>query len=188
MLEDIHRTAFQTQFDLYKYVVMPFGLTNAPATFNRLMERIFQKHCAYTGVFFNDIIIHSNTLEEHKEHLKEVFQEMRANWLLVNEENSEFFMQEIKYLGHIISKNGIRMDLDKLRVINEWPTPTNLHELQSFIGMCSYYRQFIEKFSVLAGPLHDLTKKKVQFKWTAREPRFQIFKGKAYVATFVSVA
>ena len=61
------------------------------------------------------------------------------------------------------------MDPDKLRVINEWPTPTNLHELRSFIGMCSYYRRFIEKFSVLARPLHDLTKKKVQFKWTAKE-------------------
>ena len=61
------------------------------------------------------------------------------------------------------------MDPDKLRVINEWPTPTNLHELRSFIGMCSYYRRFIEKFSVIARPLHDLTKKKVQFKWTAKE-------------------
>ena len=84
--EDIHKTAFQTQFGLYEYVVMPFGLTNAPATFNRLMERIFQKHRAYTGVFFDDIIIHSNTLEEHKEHLKAVFQELRANRLFVNEE------------------------------------------------------------------------------------------------------
>ena len=80
-----------------------------------------------------------------------------------------FSCKEIKYLGHIISKDGIRMDPDKLRVINEWPTPTNLHELRSFIGMCSYYRRFIEKFLVLAGPLHDLTKKKVQFKWTAKE-------------------
>ena len=95
---------------------------------------------------------------------------------------SEFFMQEIKYLGHIISKNGIRMDPDKLRVINEWPTPTNLHELRNFIGMCSYYRRFIEKFSVLTGPLHDLTKKKVQFKWTQKRTKLSKIKGKAYVA------
>ena len=167
--EDIHKTAFRTQFGLYEYVVMPFGLTNAPATFNRLMERIFQKHRAYTGVFFDDIIIHSQTLQEHKEHLRAVFQELRANKLFVNEKKSEFFMKEIKYLGHIISKEGIRMDPDKLRVINEWPIPRNLHELRSFIGMCSYYRRFIEKFSVIAGPLHDLTKKRVPFHWTAKE-------------------
>ena len=167
--EDIHKTAFRTQFGLYEYVVMPFGLTNAPATFNRLMERIFHKHRAYVGVFFDDIIIHSSSLEEHKEHLKAVLEELRANKLFINEKKSEFFMREIKYLGHIISKDGIRMDPDKLQVINEWPVPKNLHELRSFIGMCSYYRRFIEKFSVIAGPLHDLTKKKVKFQWTARE-------------------
>ena len=148
---------------------MPFGLTNAPATFNRLMERVFQKHQAYVGVFFDDIIVHSLTMEEHKEHLKTIFKELRAHNLYVNGKESEFFMREIKYLGHIIFKDGIRMDPGKLQVINEWPVPKNLHELRSFIGMCSYYRRFIEKFSVIAGPLHDLTKKKVQFKWTARE-------------------
>ena len=146
VLEDIHKTAFRTRFGFYEYVVMPFGLMNAPTNFNKLMERIFQKHRAYMGVFFDDIIIHSNTLEEHKKHLKAVFQELHASRLFVNEKKSDFFMQEIKYLGHIISKISIRMDLDKLRVINEWPTPTNLHELQRFIGMCSYYRRFIEKF------------------------------------------
>ncbi|MCO5573570.1 hypothetical protein L7F22_027342 [Adiantum nelumboides] len=127
--EDIHKTAFRTQFELYKYVVMPFGLTNAPATFNRLMEKIFRKHSAYTGVFFDDIIVHSQTLEEHKKHLQSVFDELQANRLFVNGKKSEFFMKEIKYLGHIISKEGIRMDPEKLRVIDEWPEPCNVHEL-----------------------------------------------------------
>ena len=167
--EDIHKTAFRTQFGLYEYAVMPFGLTNAPATFNRLMEKIFRKHSAYTGVFFDDIIVHSQTLEEHKEHLQAVFDELRANKLYVNGKKSEFFMKEIKYLGHIISKEGIRMDPEKLRVIEEWPEPHNVHELRSFLGMCSYYRRFIAHFSVIAGPLHDLTKKKVPYKWTLRE-------------------
>ena len=111
--EDIHKTAFRTQFGLYEYVVMPFGLTNAPATFNRLMERLFRKHRAYTGVFFDDIMIHSKNLEEHKEHLRAVFEELRANKLYVNGKKSEFFLKEIKYLGHIISKEGIRMDPKK---------------------------------------------------------------------------
>ena len=167
--EDIHKTAFRTQFGLYEFVVMPFGLTNAPATFNRLMEKIFCKHSAYIGVFFDDIIVHSHTLEEHKLHLQSVFDELRANKLYVNGKKSEFFMKEIKYLGHIISKNGILMDPKKLRVIQEWPPPRNVHELQSFLGMCSYYRRFIAHFSMIAGPLHDLTKKKVPYVWTPKE-------------------
>ena len=81
---------------------MPFGLTNAPATFNRLMEKIFRKHSAYTCVFFNDIIIHSHTLEEHKRHLQFVFDKLRANKLYVNGKKNKFFTQEIRYLGHII--------------------------------------------------------------------------------------
>ena len=140
-----------------------------PTTFNRMMDRIFRKHHAYTGVFFDDIIIYSKSLEEHKCHLKAVFQELRDNKLYVNGKKSEFFLQEIRYLGHIISKDGIRMDPEKLKIIEEWPQPRNLHEVRSFIGMCSYYRRFIEKFSIIAGPLHDLTKKKVKFQWTAKE-------------------
>ncbi|MCO5583560.1 hypothetical protein L7F22_037471 [Adiantum nelumboides] len=167
--EDIHKTAFRTQFGLYKYVVMPFDLTNAPATFNRLMEKIFCKHSAYTGVFFDDIIVHSQTLEEHKKHLQSVFNELQANRLFVNGKKSDFFMKEIKYLGHIISKEGIHMDPEKLRVIDEWPEPCNVHELRSFLGMCSYYRHFIRDFSRIAGPLHDLTKKKVKYVWTPKE-------------------
>ena len=75
-------------------------------------------------------------------------------------------LQKIRYLVHIISKEGIRMDPEKLKVIDEWPVPKNLHEVRSFIGMCSYYRRFIAKFSIIASPLHDLTKKKVDTKRT----------------------
>ena len=77
--KDIHKIAFRTQFHLYEYLVMPFGLTNAPAMFNRLMDRIFRKHRSYTSVFFDDIIVHSKTVEEHKEHLAQVFKELREH-------------------------------------------------------------------------------------------------------------
>ena len=141
-------------FGLYEFIVMPFGLTNALATFNRMMERIFCKHRAYTGVFFDDIIIYSKTLEEHKSHIRAVFQELSDNKLLINGKKSEFFLQEIRYLGHIISKDGIRMDLEKLKIIEEWVhNLRNLHELRSFIGMCSYYKRFIEKFSISSGTI-----------------------------------
>ena len=85
-------------------------------------------------------------LEEHKIHLKQVFEELWEHKLYVNAKKSEFFLQEIHYFGYIISKERIRMDPEKLKVIDEWPVPKNLHELRSFIGMYSYYRRFIAKF------------------------------------------
>ena len=98
---------------------MPFGLTNAPATFNRLMDRIFRRHRSFTGVFFDDIIVHSKTLDEHKEYLAQVFKELQEHKLYVNSKKSEFFLKEILYLGHIISKDSIKMDPDKLKIIQE---------------------------------------------------------------------
>ncbi|MCO5608638.1 hypothetical protein L7F22_062852 [Adiantum nelumboides] len=166
--EDKVKTAFRTTFGLYEYLVIPFGLTNAPVTFNRMMERNFRPHRNLTGVFFDDVIIYSKTIEEHKEHLKVILQALRDNKLYVNQKKSEFFLQEIQYLRHIISKNGIRMDPAKLEVIKDCPNPRNLHEVRSFIGMCAYYRRFIEKFSLIAGPLHDLTKKNVKYVWTEK--------------------
>ncbi|MCO5606119.1 hypothetical protein L7F22_060306 [Adiantum nelumboides] len=105
----------------------------------------------------------------HKEHLKAVFQALKENKLYINHKKSEFCLETIHYLGHIISKDGIRMDPQKLEVINAWLEPRNLHELQSFIGMCSYYRTFIAKFSATVGPLHDLRKKNHKYVWTDKE-------------------
>ncbi|MCO5603006.1 hypothetical protein L7F22_057148 [Adiantum nelumboides] len=104
--EDIVKTAFRTTFGLYEYLIIPFGLTNAPATFNRMMERIFRPNRNFTGVFFDDVIIYSKTIEEHKEHLKVIFKALRDNKLYVNQKKSEFFLQEIQYLGHIISNTS----------------------------------------------------------------------------------
>ena len=145
---------------------MPFGLTKVLVTFNRLMEKLFFKHSAYASVFFDDIIVHSQTLEEHKLYLQSIFDEV---CLYVNGKKSKFFMLEIKNLCHIISKDGIEMDLDNLRVIKEWPKPRNVHEVWSFLGMCSYYQHFIAHFSSITRPLHDLKKKKMSFVWTPRE-------------------
>ncbi|MCO5588727.1 hypothetical protein L7F22_042686 [Adiantum nelumboides] len=98
-----------------------------------------------------------------------IFQALRDNKLYVNQKKGEFSLQEIQYLSHIISKNGIRMDPAKLEVIKDWHDPRNLHELRSSIGICAYYRRFIEKFSLIAGPLHDLTKKNVKYVWTEKK-------------------
>ena len=132
---------------------MPFGLTNAPATFNCMIDQLFRPHRNFIGVFFDDIIIYSKTIEEHKQHLRVIFEVLRENKLYINQKKSEFFLKEIQYLGHIISNLGIQMVPKKLEVIKGWPIPTNFHELQRFIGMCAYYRCFLENFSYIVGTI-----------------------------------
>ncbi|MCO5548020.1 hypothetical protein L7F22_001476 [Adiantum nelumboides] len=125
---DVPKTAFRTTFGLYEFLVMPFGLTNAPATFNRMMDRIFRplRHCV--GTFFDDMIVFSKSKTEHREHLRAVFEMLRKERLVVNGKKSEFFMEEIHFLGHIVSKDGVRMDPAKIKAIQDWPKPVNLHE------------------------------------------------------------
>ncbi|MCO5547780.1 hypothetical protein L7F22_001232 [Adiantum nelumboides] len=153
---------------------MPFGLTNAPATFNRMMDGIFRplRHCV--GTFFDDMIVFSKSEAEHMEHLRAVFKMLRKERLVVNGKKSEFFMEEIHFLGHIFSKDGIRIDPATSRQSKTGPKPVNLHEVRSFLGLCSYYRRFIRFFAEIATPLHDLTCKSVVF-WFG-ERRQQAFK------------
>ncbi|MCO5574459.1 hypothetical protein L7F22_028244 [Adiantum nelumboides] len=126
---DVPKTAFRTTFGLYEFLVMPFGLTNAPATFNRMMDRIFRplRHCV--GAFFDGMIVFSKAEAEHIEHLRAVFEMLRKERLVVNVKNSEFFMEEIHFLGHIVLKDGVRMDLAKIKAIQDWPEQVNLHEI-----------------------------------------------------------
>ncbi|MCO5548085.1 hypothetical protein L7F22_001542 [Adiantum nelumboides] len=115
--EDVHKTAFRTTFGLYEFLGMPFGLTNALATFNGMMDRIFRPHRNYVGTFFDDMIVFSKSKEEHRDHLTAVFNELRKNGLLINAKKSEFFLEEIHFLGHIVSKSGLRMDPAKVEAI-----------------------------------------------------------------------
>ena len=169
--EDVHKTAFRTTFGLYEFLVMPFGLTNAPATFNRMMDRIFRPHRAFVGTFFDDMIIFSKTEADHREHLAAVFDELRTNRLVINGKKSEFFMQEIHFLGHIVSKEGVRMDPAKVEAIVNWPDLRTVHDVRSFLGLCSYYRRFIRLFAEIASPLHALTHKGAKFRWLEWEKR-----------------
>uniref|UniRef100_A0A3B1J8K5 Gypsy retrotransposon integrase-like protein 1 n=1 Tax=Astyanax mexicanus TaxID=7994 RepID=A0A3B1J8K5_ASTMX len=155
--KDKSKTAFCTPFGLFEFNRMPFGLCNAPGTFQRLMERIFGD-CRYQSVllYLDDVIVFSQTVEEHLERLEEVFSRLQKQNLKVKLSKCQFFQHQVSYLGHVVSAEGVTTDPAKIEVVKEWKSPSHLAELRSFLGFASYYRRFVEGFSKLAAPLHRL--------------------------------
>lgn len=168
---DIFKTAFRTQPGHYEFVVLPFGLTNAPATFSRMMNKIFLNHQDFVIVFFDDILIFSRSQDEHKQHLHTVFELLRDNDLYANPKKSQFFQSQMEYLGHIVSSEGIRSDPKKIETIQKWPTPKNVHEVRSFLGLSSFYRKYVKNYSRIALPLTILTRKRTSFCWSESQQR-----------------
>ena len=165
----IPKTAFRTRYGHYEFIVMPFGLTNAPAAFMSLMNKIFQMYLdRFVIVFIDDILIYSETREQHEEHLRTVLQILREKHLYAKFSKCEFWLEEIAFLGHIVSKNGVQPDPSKIAAVKEWEPPKNITEVRSFLGLAGYYRRFVEGFSIIAKPLTNLLKKNVIFKWDAK--------------------
>ena len=136
---------------------MPFGLTNAPATFQRLMESCLgELHLNWCIIYLDDIIVFSRTPEEHIHRLRAAFEKLKAAGLKLKPSKCDFFKKEIKYLGHVVSEQGVSTDPDKIKAITEWPQPTTVTEVRSFLGFVSYYRRFIPIFSKIAKPLNKL--------------------------------
>eukprot|EP00253_Pinus_taeda_P028992 PITA_28992 len=154
--EDIAKTAFRTRYGHYEFVVLPFGLTNAPATFMCLMNRVFHRFLdKFVLIFIDDILIYSRSHEEHKEHLRMVLQTLREHQLYAKFSKCDFF-EEIQYLGHVITKEGIAVDPEKIKTIMEWPMPKDVADIRSFMGLAGYYRRFVEGFSRIAYPITSL--------------------------------
>src|SRR5436305_13552927 len=157
--KDIEKTAFITHEGLYEWIVMPFGLTNAPATFQRTMQMVLgELFYTIAPVYIDDIIVHSRTFEEHLEDVGRVFERIQGANLKLGPEKCKFCFEEIKFLGHILGKDGIRTDPTKIEKVKNYPRPTNITQLRGFLGLAKYYRKFIKDFAKIAKPLNELTK------------------------------
>lgn len=161
---NILQSAFCTRYRHYEFVVMPFGLSNAPAAFMDLMNRVF-KECLdkFMIVFIDDILIYLRDREEHVEHLRVALQTLKEHQLYAKFFECEFWLESIQFLGHVISKDGITVDLTKILAISRWSTPTSITEIWSFLRLTGYYRRFVEGFSSLAAALTALNKKDKKF-------------------------
>lgn len=161
------KAAFSIGRGLWQFTVMPFGLCNAPATFERLMEKVLHglisKICF---VYLDDVIIYGKDFDEMMENLEQVFLRIRTANLKINPKKCAFLKQKVKYLGYVISAEGIATDPEKVSAVATWPCPKSKKQVRSFLGFCSYYRKFIKGFSLIAKPLFGLTEEGRKFQWT----------------------
>jgi hypothetical protein len=166
---DIPKTTFITKYGLYEFTIMSFGLTNASAFFMNLMNSVFMDYLdKFMVVFIDDILIYSQSEEEHVDHLKMVLQRLREHQLYAKLSKCEFWIDQVMFLGHIINKDGLVVDPKKVADILNWKAPTDARGVKSFIGMAGCYRRFIEGFSKIARPMTTLLANKVEFKWTQK--------------------
>uniref|UniRef100_A0A669CY19 ribonuclease H n=1 Tax=Oreochromis niloticus TaxID=8128 RepID=A0A669CY19_ORENI len=156
---DRPKTAFTTPFGTWQFRRMPQGLTNSPATFQQTMEKVMEGiNLQEVVAFLDDLIIFSNSLEEHEERVMKVLKHIAEFGLKLSPSKCKFFQTSVKYLGHVISAQGIQPDPDKIVAVKDWPCPQTAKELRSFLGFTGYYRRFVRDYSCIVRPLNDLLK------------------------------
>jgi hypothetical protein len=165
--EDIPKTAFRTRYGLYEFTVMTFGFSNAPPTFMRAMNYLFQEWLdVFVLLYLDDILVYSKSEAEHEEHLRLVLQKLREHRYYAKFSKCEFWLDKVNFLGHVISAEGIAVDPDRVRAIQEWNPPKNMMQLRSFLGLASYCRRFVENFSKIAKPMTELLCKGKRYTWS----------------------
>jgi hypothetical protein len=164
---DIPKTAFVTRYGQFKLTVMSFGLTNAPAYFMNIMNKVSMDELdKFVVVFIDDILIYSKSAQEHEQHLRVVLEKLRAHKLYAKFNKCEFWHEKVDFLGHILTTEGVAVDLEKVEAVSNWQQPTNVSEIRSFLGLAGYYQRFIEGFSKVARPMTELLRKDKKFTWT----------------------
>ena len=175
-IESKDATTFASRFGAYKWKVMPFGLTSGPASWQHFINDLLWEYLNdFCTAYLDDILIYSTSIKEHRQHVRKVLTKLREAGIPADVDKCEFHVTETKYLGLIVSTEGIKMDPSKVDAIKSWDTPTCVREVRSFIGFCNFYCRFISNFLKIAEPLNILTKKDVKFKWSVECNR--VFKG-----------
>ena len=175
---DIPKTAFRTRYGHFEFIVMLFGLTNVLVVFMDLMHKVFQTYLdQFFVVFVDDILIYSQLEWEHEYHLRIVLRLLRDHQLYARFSKCEFWLTEVRFLGHVVSTSGVSVDLEKVEAMMSWERSKSVFEICSFFGLARYYRRLIDDFSRLAALMMRLTRKEVKFDWDDRcEEAFQELK------------
>ena len=169
---DREKTAFRTRFGHFEYTVLPMGLCNAPGTFMQLMNQTFADMLDKSVLcFLDDILIFSRTEEEHMQHLRTVLTRLRDQDLYVKSSKCAFMQREVSFLGHRIGADGLRVAPDKIGAVRQWPQPSSVTEVRSFLGLANFYRRFVRDYSRIALPLTELTKDTVKWQWGAEQQK-----------------
>ena len=165
-LGDEWKTTFKTNKGFFEWLVMPFGLSNAPSTFMRLMDEIFidfiQK---FVVIYLDDILIFSRSMKDHLNHVEQVLRRLHQYKLVINLEKCMFMKKDIGFIGFVISQGTLKMDLEEVYAIINWPPPKNQGDVRSFHGLSTFYRKFIKNFNHVCAPMLEIIKggKKTKF-------------------------
>jgi hypothetical protein len=184
---DIPNTAFVLRYVFYEIMVMSFGLTIALTYFMYLMNKVFMEYLdKFIVVFIDDIMVYSRSEEEHEEHLHLFLQKLCDPRLYAKLIKCEFWLKQVAFLGHVISKGGIFIDPSKVQDVLSWKAPTSVGDIQRFLELAGYYQRCIEGFSKISNPMTELLEKDQRFEWTpACEASFQELKKRLTTASIL---